>query len=63
MSLIKINISHPVTWEEAYELARQENASLPTQEDFQTHNIEADFDCTDLWMPASRADLQLGEWV
>ena len=39
MSLIKINIEHAVTWEEADEMARKENAMLPTQGEFQTYSV------------------------
>jgi len=63
MSLIKINIEHAVTWEEADEMARKENAMLPTQGEFQTYSVEADNGCTDMWMPASRPDGKEGEWV
>ena len=62
-NLVIIPITHPVTWAEADELARQQGGSLPNQAEFSLYRLEADKGCTDMWMPASRADGQEGEWV
>ena len=62
-NLVMIPVTHPVTWAEANEMANQQAGGLPTQADFSLYLVKAEQGCPDMWMPASRADGQDGEWV